>query len=476
MKTFDADTIYGLLPLTVRMRDEAQGIALANSPTGYSGAGVAFLQVPVAVSTTQYITPSIPLNDLKVNASVTIGANKGTPQVVTVLDVIDAVSTTATTAIAAGSVVVTPASMQGIAVGVALQVSGGTGGAAETVKVAAVTATTFTAFFAFNHTGPYFLESAAPSFQAQLSSTPEVAGASVVLAAGPLRALIGVIAAQANVVDDNLYQLYDDSFVETCSSWAIPYIGDLIGYRPLRPIPPGEGPARADVADTIGLRRRKGTLVMLDQLAHDVTGWPAVAVEFFALLAVSQYVRNHVRLQNACVDVHGYRTAIDINGAFDTATRCADVRRIESGRGRYNIPNIGLFVWRLAAFGGATLGLGPAGAPVVNKLVASSARNLGPNMLRVRPVWRRRGAGEPAATARRVRTARETKRTLPLAPLPVVRRTRGAARGHVSSRPSGLFRRNPRACGVRCRRRRNPAPRTWRSAIFRLGRRQPIPP
>lgn len=194
-----------------------------------------------------------------------------------------------------------------------------------------------------------------------------------------LYALIGVIAAQANIVDDNLYQLYDDLFIETCSPWAIPYIGDLIGYRPLRPIPPNEGPGRIDVADTIGLRRRKGTLVMLDELARDVTGWPAVAVEYFARLAVSQYVRNHVRPQNACVDVHAFTTALDIEGAFDQATRSADVRRIESGRGRYNIPNIGIFVWRLQAFGGATLGLGPAGAPTANKLIASTARNVGPN-------------------------------------------------------------------------------------------------
>lgn len=196
---------------------------------------------------------------------------------------------------------------------------------------------------------------------------------------GALYALIGVIAAQANVVDDNLYQLYDDLFVETCSPWAIPYIGDLIGYRPLRPIPPGQGPARADVANTIGLRRRKGTLVMLDQLARDVTGRPAVAVEYFARLAVSQYVRNHVRPQNACVDVHGYSTALESGGAFDTAPRSADVRRIESGRGRYNIPNVGLFVWRLQAFGGAALGLGPATLPLANALVATTARNVGPN-------------------------------------------------------------------------------------------------
>lgn len=194
-------------------------------------------------------------------------------------------------------------------------------------------------------------------------------------AGGTLRALIGVIAAQAQIVDDNLYQLYDDLFVETCSPWVIPYIGDLIGYRPIRPIPPSEGPSRADVADTIGLRRRKGTLVMLDQLARDVTGWPAVVVEFFERLAVSQYVRNHVRLQNACVDVHGWATATDVDTAFDLATRSADVRRIASGRGRYNIPNIGIFLWRLRAFGGATLG----GAGGVRSLAESTAASVGPN-------------------------------------------------------------------------------------------------
>ncbi len=196
---------------------------------------------------------------------------------------------------------------------------------------------------------------------------------------GPLYALIEVIAAQANIVDDNLYQLYDDLFIETCAPWVIPYIGDLIGYRPLRAIPPDDATARSDVADTIGMRRRKGTLVALDQLATDVLGRPAVAVEFFERLAVSQYVRNHVRPQNAIVDVHGYQTAIDINTAFDLAPRSADVRRIRSGGGRYNIPNIGLFVWRLAAYGGASLGLGPVTVPMTNALIASTAREVGPN-------------------------------------------------------------------------------------------------
>ncbi|MGO9991353.1 MAG: hypothetical protein ACLPTF_02425 [Steroidobacteraceae bacterium] len=174
-------------------------------------------------------------------------------------------------------------------------------------------------------------------------------------AGGALKGLISVIASQAALIDDNLAQLYDDLFIQTCAPWAIPYIGDLIGYRPVRPIPPADATERADVADTIGFRRRKGTVTVLDQLAADVTGWPAVAVEFFQRLAVSQYVRNHIRPGNACVDVHSWQSAADFNTAFDVMTRTGDVRRITSGLGRYNIPNIGVFVWRLRAFGGATL-------------------------------------------------------------------------------------------------------------------------
>ncbi|MEX3935874.1 hypothetical protein AB4Y32_29470 [Paraburkholderia phymatum] len=174
-------------------------------------------------------------------------------------------------------------------------------------------------------------------------------------AGGALLDLIKVITTQAQYLDADLEQLYDDLFIQTCAPWAIPYIGELIGYRPLRPIPPQDATARADVADTIGYRRRKGTVAVLDQLGFDVTGWPTVAVEFFQRLAVAQYVRNHVRIGNACVDTHGFQCAADFDSAFDTMPRSADVRRIASGRGRYNIPNVGVFVWRLAAFGGATL-------------------------------------------------------------------------------------------------------------------------
>lgn len=111
----------------------------------------------------------------------------------------------------------------------------------------------------------------------------------------PLRELLAVIAGQVAAFEENLEQLYDDQFIETCAPWVAPYIGDLIGYRALHGVAPTVASPRADVANTIRYRRRKGTASMLEQLARDVTGWPARAVEFFQLLGWTQHM-NHPRM------------------------------------------------------------------------------------------------------------------------------------------------------------------------------------
>ncbi len=46
----------------------------------------------------------------------------------------------------------------------------------------------------------------------------------------PLQALLRVITEQVNVVEDDIAQLYENWFIETCQDWVVPYIGDLIGY------------------------------------------------------------------------------------------------------------------------------------------------------------------------------------------------------------------------------------------------------
>ena len=166
---------------------------------------------------------------------------------------------------------------------------------------------------------------------------------------GPLEALLAALAEQIAVLDENLEQLYDDQFIETCAPWAVPYIGDLIGYRLLHGLAPGAGTRRAEVAHTIAFRRRKGTASMLEQLARDVTGWEARVVEFFSLLATTQYM-NHLRAGNRVAPSLRNGAALAAVGtAFDVIPRTLEVRRIASGRGRYNIPNIGIFLWRIGA-------------------------------------------------------------------------------------------------------------------------------
>lgn len=163
---------------------------------------------------------------------------------------------------------------------------------------------------------------------------------------GPLQELIEIVAEQAGVVERDVLQLYENWFAETCESWVVPYIGDLIGVRGTR----GAASRRAEVANTLGYRRAKGTAAVLEQLARDVTGWPARAVEFFERLETTQHV-NHVRLHNLRTpDLRRANELELLNGPFETANHTAEVRRIAVERGRYNVPNVGLFLWRLQAY------------------------------------------------------------------------------------------------------------------------------
>lgn len=171
----------------------------------------------------------------------------------------------------------------------------------------------------------------------------------------PLRALLAVAAEQAAVVEADLAQMYDNLFIETCAEWVVPYIGDLLGATGLYSLRGTSARTRvfsqrARVANTIGYRRCKGTAAMLEQLARDVTGWDARAVEFFELLATTQYL-NHLRPKNVRTpDLRKAQALELLDTPFDSIAHTADVRHISSGRGKHNIPNIGVFLWRLQAY------------------------------------------------------------------------------------------------------------------------------
>ena len=181
----------------------------------------------------------------------------------------------------------------------------------------------------------------------------------------PLRALLRVIGEQVAAVEDDIDQLYDDAFIETCADWAVPYIGDLVGYLPVHEAGTPGDPAtaegrlrnsflvpRREVANTVAMRRRKGTLHVLRQLAEDVAGWPAHAREFYRLLGWTQHMRHLHLHRGRTLDLRESDALDRLGGPFETAAHRVDVRRIGSSRrvGRYDIPDVGVFAFRLASY------------------------------------------------------------------------------------------------------------------------------
>jgi hypothetical protein len=180
-----------------------------------------------------------------------------------------------------------------------------------------------------------------------------------------LRALLRVIAEQVNVVEDDIAQLYENWFIETCDDWVVPYIADLIGYEQVHEAgEPGDVTdeavaqrnkiliPRREIAKTIAYRRRKGTVALLELLAFAVSGWPARVVEFYKFLGGTQNV-NHLRPDRGrTVDLRQNESLNRLDGPFDPFAHTVDVRRVisERERGRYNIPSVGVFIWRLQAY------------------------------------------------------------------------------------------------------------------------------
>jgi hypothetical protein len=184
----------------------------------------------------------------------------------------------------------------------------------------------------------------------------------------PLQALLQVIAGQSAILEDNIQQLYDDEFIETCARWVIPYIGDLVGASPIYEIDAATQSRRAEVANTIGYRRRKGTLLALEQVAMDVSGLPVVAVEFFKRVITTESMRLVRPKHAANLNLrHGSQLA-RVAGPFDHSNRTIDVRRIAHrmqpvpspdttplavalhGAGKYNVPDVGIYLWRWKSY------------------------------------------------------------------------------------------------------------------------------
>jgi hypothetical protein len=182
---------------------------------------------------------------------------------------------------------------------------------------------------------------------------------------GQLRAYLAAVEAAFGALHADIGQLYEDLFIDTCDDWVIPYLADLLGTTHLKGDP---RTLRADVADTIALRRRKGTLGAIERLAADLTGWTARAVEMRDNLGWTQHL-NHQRPDSGGAPplADPARTRFDparggtlpirdpaalalLGTPFDPFACTADVKPALPGARHVNLPNLAIFVWRLAAY------------------------------------------------------------------------------------------------------------------------------
>ncbi len=173
-----------------------------------------------------------------------------------------------------------------------------------------------------------------------------------------LRALIAILGEQAQVIHDDIEQMYDNWFIETCDDWAAPYIGELVGAR--SPSSGGDGvtteeraalarvaPGRMLVANTVRWRRRKGAHSLLGDIVWDVARWPARVVEFGTRLAITKDLRFPAR-GGGTAAVREPGALMGLGGPSDGLSRTVDVRDADAVRapGRFGTGNVGVFIFR----------------------------------------------------------------------------------------------------------------------------------
>jgi hypothetical protein len=180
---------------------------------------------------------------------------------------------------------------------------------------------------------------------------------------GQLRSYLALVEKAFGAIHENIEALYDDLFIETCDDWVIPYIGDLLGTSHLTGNP---WTLRADVADTVALRRRKGTLASIERLTYNLTQWGVHCVELRENLVWNQHL-NHQRpdaggdppyglssvtrftpIRGGTVTLRDPAMLSLLGTPFDPFAHVADVKPpVFFGGVRYNLPNLAVFLWRL---------------------------------------------------------------------------------------------------------------------------------
>ena len=174
---------------------------------------------------------------------------------------------------------------------------------------------------------------------------------------GVLRGIVELIGAEAARTRRSIDRLWEDQHVETADDWAVPYIGDLVGVRPVSVL--DRRARRVDVANAIRFRRRRGTPDLLDSLVRAMSGWDVVLVEGFRRLA-----RTHHRLDprpraggfftatltGGTADLRSPAGAELSEGPFDEYFHSLDARPLRGRDGRFGVGKLNFHLFRLQAY------------------------------------------------------------------------------------------------------------------------------
>jgi hypothetical protein len=167
-----------------------------------------------------------------------------------------------------------------------------------------------------------------------------------------LRALFEIFGQASAEIDAEIDRFYDAHFVETADPDSLAALAALVASPVLRPVPGASGGAeRALIANTVRYRRGKGTARVVEDLAGDVTGLAAVAVEYYQRIARLAHLIDPRPERPGTAVMRDGATAARAGRAFDRAPRLLDLQPLTHTRaggpqGRLGIATLGIHVLR----------------------------------------------------------------------------------------------------------------------------------
>jgi hypothetical protein len=177
----------------------------------------------------------------------------------------------------------------------------------------------------------------------------------------PLQSLLRAIAGQVDQFNTDIGELYDNWFIETCDAELLPYFAELVGISLGQSLPKSADSSdsddddviwrRAQIADAITDRSRKGSFSVLEDLAIQATGCPARAIELRRIALATQSVRMPDIGRRRLIDVADAQALELLTTPLSDAAPMTDVRRLSSHRtpGTIDPSAVAVWLWRLVA-------------------------------------------------------------------------------------------------------------------------------